>query len=73
MKIGKRGQVTIPKKLREQLGLKPFTEVELFLRKGELASRKNAVPASIPLAKWTGFLNGQPEDVDDFMEEVRGS
>lgn len=73
MKIGKRGQVTIPKRFREQLGLKPFTEVEFFLRKGELVLRRSAVPVSLPLAKWTGFLKGQPVDVDDFKEEVRGS
>lgn len=29
MKIGKRGQITIPKKLREEYGLQPGTEVEL--------------------------------------------
>ncbi|MGH9356324.1 MAG: AbrB/MazE/SpoVT family DNA-binding domain-containing protein [Terriglobia bacterium] len=28
MKIGERGQVTIPKEIRERFGLKPETEVE---------------------------------------------
>lgn len=49
MKISERGQVTIPRQYREQLGLTPDTEIEFILQDGHLvlrhqqASRKNAL------------------------------
>ena len=36
MKIGERGQVTIPQALREQFGFLPETEVEFTVRDGAL-------------------------------------
>ena len=33
MKIGERGQVTIPKDIREKYGLMPYIEVDLCLKK----------------------------------------
>ncbi len=36
MRISERGQVTIPKKIREQFGLGPNTEVEFVVREGRL-------------------------------------
>ncbi len=36
MKVGERGQVTIPQALREQLGFLPETEVEFTVQGGAL-------------------------------------
>lgn len=40
MKITSKGQVTIPKQLREELGLLPGTEVEFVRDAGEIRVRK---------------------------------
>lgn len=40
MKIGERGQVTIPRELREKYGYLPETEVEFRVRGGVLELRK---------------------------------
>ncbi len=36
MKVSERGQVTIPKNIREQFGLKENTEVEFIVREGRV-------------------------------------
>lgn len=40
MKITSKGQVTIPKEIRERLGLLPGTEVEFIEKGGEVRVRK---------------------------------
>jgi len=40
MKITEKGQVTIPRDIREELGLLPHTEVEFVVRKGGAFLRK---------------------------------
>jgi AbrB family looped-hinge helix DNA binding protein len=40
MKITSKGQVTIPKEIRDRLGLLPGTEVEFIEEKGEARVRK---------------------------------
>ena len=72
MKIGERGQVTIPKELRERFGLTPLTEVEFQVVKGQLVIRKKIPAQKTKIRNWVGFLNGEPEDVDQFIEDIRG-
>lgn len=52
MKIGERGQVTIPKDIRDQFGLGPETEVEFHVLGGNLVLKK--APKKLNLAKWKG-------------------
>jgi AbrB family looped-hinge helix DNA binding protein len=40
MKITSKGQVTIPKELRDELGFLPGTEVEFVAEKGQIEIRK---------------------------------
>jgi len=40
MKITSKGQVTIPKEIRDEFGLMPGTEVEFVQEKGEIRVRK---------------------------------
>ncbi len=72
MKIGERGQVTIPKELRDRYGLDGSCEVDFVEVGGELVLRKVAVPVDAPVRRWMGFLGGEPENVDQFIEEIRG-
>jgi AbrB family looped-hinge helix DNA binding protein len=75
MKIGERGQVTIPKDLREQFGLVPDTEVEFQVVGGSIILRK--APRKLNLAKWKGrcgdtFAKLGYSSVDKFIDDVRG-
>ena len=56
MKIGGRGQVTIPKEIREQFGLTPETEVEFRVAGGSIILKK--APKKLNLAKWKGRCAG---------------
>ena len=75
MKIGERGQVTIPKKLRERFGLKPETEIEFQVVDNSILLRKK--PRKLNLEKWKGrckkgFAKLGYTRVDEFIEDVRG-
>jgi len=75
MKIGERGQVTIPKDLRERFGLRPATEVDFQVMNDSLVLRKK--PTKLKLDKWRGrcaksFARLGYKTVDEFIEEIRG-
>lgn len=75
MKIGERGQVTVPKGIRERFGLRPATEVEFEVIRGVIVLRK-AAPA-VNLRKWKGTRTSALKrmgfgTVDEFIEAVRG-
>ncbi len=75
MKIGERGQVTIPKELRDRFGLGPETEVEFRVVQNAILLQKK--PRKLNLRKWKGRCKknfselGYPS-VDKFIEGVRG-
>ena len=75
MKIGERGQVTIPKDIRDRFGLGPETEVEFRVLRGSILLRK--APKSLNLRKWKGrcresFSKLGYSSVDRFIHDVRG-
>jgi len=75
MKVGERGQVTIPKPLRERYGLGPKTEVEFGEVNDVIVLRKK--PQRLNLRKWKGrcresFVALGYASVDRFIEDVRG-
>ncbi len=75
MRIGERGQVTIPKDIRERFGLGPETEVE-FRVVGDAILLKKA-PKKLKLAKWKGrcgdtFAKLGYSSVNKFIDDVRG-
>ena len=75
MKIGERGQVTIPKEIREQFGLGPETEVEFRVVDGSIILKK--APKKLNLEKWKGrcsdsFAKLGYSSVDKFIEDIRG-
>jgi len=75
MKIGERGQVTIPKELRERFGLGPNTEVEFRVVRNAIILEKN--PKPLDLHRWRGKCRRSFEDlgynsVDRFLDDVRG-
>ena len=75
MKVGERGQVTIPKDIREQFGLRPDTDVEFRVVKGSIILKK--APKKLNLNKWRGrcaksFSELGYTSVDKFIDDVRG-
>ena len=70
MKIGVRGQVTIPKPLREKYGLLPNIEVEFMSEKDGIKLQKKKHFVS-PVKQVFGILN-KGGKTDDYIDEVRG-
>jgi AbrB family looped-hinge helix DNA binding protein len=78
MKIGERGQVTIPKEIREKFGLHTDTEVEFRIVKGAILLAKT--PKKLDLRKWKGRCKNSFTElgytgkgaVDRFIDDVRG-
>lgn len=69
-RVTDRGQVTIPKSLREQYGLREGVEVEFVPEKGGLRVRK-AGAAVHPVDRVYGVL-GRESSSDEYIEEIRG-
>jgi AbrB family looped-hinge helix DNA binding protein len=75
MKVGERGQVTIPKDIRERFGLGPDTEVEFAVVQDSIVLKK--APKKLNLARWRGrcaksFAKLGYSSVDKFIEDIRG-
>lgn len=70
MKIMERGQITIPKKIRDRYGLKPGTELDILpLEEGILIVKRSAKKS--PFRDAYGMLRGKRHS-DDIVEEMRG-
>jgi len=75
MKVGDRGQVTIPKEIRVRFGIGADTEVEFQVLENNIVLKK--APKKLNLAKWKGrcrdsFGELGYTSVDEYMEDVRG-
>jgi AbrB family looped-hinge helix DNA binding protein len=70
-KITSKGQITIPKKVRDRLGVSEGESVYFIEVDGEYRMKKAVLKS--PFDKWVGFLkNPSGETVDEFIEELRG-
>ncbi len=70
MKIGERGQVTIPKEVRERYGFLPYIEVEFVPEESGVLLRKRAHRSS-PVEKVYGILKRKAK-TDPILEALRG-
>ena len=80
MKVGERGQVTIPRHIRETFGIDASTRVEFDVVDGSIILKKT--PVKLGIHKWRGKcaksfseLGYSPKDkssVDRFMDDIRG-
>ncbi|MBN2186286.1 MAG: AbrB/MazE/SpoVT family DNA-binding domain-containing protein [Dehalococcoidia bacterium] len=68
-RITRKGQVTIPKKVREHLGLNPGSEVDFRMEGGAYILEKNLKSGVI--ARWAGFLRSKRTS-DEIIEQLRG-
>jgi AbrB family looped-hinge helix DNA binding protein len=68
--VSEKGQVTIPKAIRDKLGLKQGSVIEFSERNGVLVGRK-LVPYEDPIQAVTGIISLK-ESVDDYLAACRG-
>ena len=68
--VSEKGQITIPKALRESLGIRPGTVLDVMAVQGGLIARKRE--AEDPLLKWRGRgrLPGG-DTVDSYLARTR--
>ncbi len=69
--VSEKGQITIPKKIRDRLGIVPGTVLEVDTEEGRMIARKKE--AVDVFDKWRG--KGRiPGDlpVDEYLKEARG-
>jgi AbrB family looped-hinge helix DNA binding protein len=72
-KVSDKGQVTIPKKLRDQLGIRVGDELDFEVEQGRLVAAK--VVEQDPLDAVWGTLPPEALDgmsVDEWIDELRG-
>jgi len=69
-KVAERGQVTIPKALRERLGIVPGTVLDFSEDQGRLIARKTEAVDSVDQV--FGRL-GRGRNTDDIIQEIRGA
>jgi AbrB family looped-hinge helix DNA binding protein len=71
MKLTSRGRVTLPRPVRERLGLHPGDAVEFVEEDGTFRIRKQ--PAENPFDMWRGYLKEfAGMSTDDLIEDWRG-
>ena len=70
-KLTSRGRITLPKEMREALGLVPGSQVEFDIEPGRvILRRRRAIDAA--LDRWRGYLRGKFPATDELMEDLRG-
>jgi len=70
-KVTSKGQITIPKKVRDKLGVQPGEEIS-FESKGDAFYIRKVLRKS-PFDNWVGKLKTQAKHrTDDIIDELRG-
>ena len=69
-KVAERGQVTIPKALRERLGIVPGTVLDFIEEQGRLIAMKTETVDAVDQV--FGRL-GRGRNTDDIIQEIRGA
>ncbi|MFP4562107.1 MAG: AbrB/MazE/SpoVT family DNA-binding domain-containing protein [Spirochaetia bacterium] len=75
MRITAKGQVTIPREIREKTGLLPETEVEFEVRDSEVIIKKAGPGKTTRLGPYLRVLRGSAEislSTDEIMKLTRG-
>jgi len=68
--VSEKGQVTIPKLLRDRLGIKPGQTLDFEVQRGKLVAKKTE--ALDPVDAAFGIFQSD-ETTDDFVDQLRGA
>ena len=72
-RLTSKGQVTIPKEVRDELGLAPGDDVEFVVDRGVVRLRKGGVDFEAAFRKWSGYLRDfEGQSAEEIIEEMRG-
>ena len=71
MKATERGQVTVPKKLREKYGINSSTEVEFLERNGDILLVKRGAVSSLARFRGIARTRGLPGRTEGFLALLR--
>ncbi len=73
MRVTSKGQVTVPKELRDHFGITQETDVEFREERGKLMLVK--IGAHSAIEKVRGIVKRLPlgKDVDDYLQRTRGT
>ncbi|MCK5095314.1 MAG: AbrB/MazE/SpoVT family DNA-binding domain-containing protein, partial [Spirochaetes bacterium] len=69
--VSEKGQITIPKKIRDKLGITPGTVLEVDTDRGRLIAVKKQVVDVFQKWRGKGKIPGNM-NVDDYLKKVRG-
>lgn len=69
--ISEKGQITIPKKVRDMLGLAPGTEIDITAREGRLVGIKTTKTDSVHRWRGKGTLPGTFNGTDEYLKAIR--
>ncbi len=70
-KVTSKGQITLPKRVRDRLGIKPGDRIDFVAEGGEFKIRK--VLGENLFARYRGYLKSLAgRDPDQLVEELRG-
>ena len=71
MRVSERGQITIPKDMRDRFGMHHNVEVEISPTDDGLLIQKRTA-AKHPVDRVAGILDDRAFDIDEYIEEIRG-
>jgi AbrB family looped-hinge helix DNA binding protein len=69
--VSEKGQITIPKAVRNRLGFKTGTVLQIDMEKGRMIARKQTETDALHKWRGTGRLPGNG-NVDAYLKRVRG-
>lgn len=67
--IGERGQITIPKAVRRELGLRPGMRMEVSVENGAVTLRRPGIDDA--LEAWEGTAENPCDSTDEYLRMVR--
>lgn len=71
--LSSKGQLTIPRAVRDQLGLKPGMKLEIGVERGALVARRSTEATLANLRKWYGKgKDAGKKTTEQLMREMRG-
>jgi AbrB family looped-hinge helix DNA binding protein len=69
-RVSEKGQITVPKVLRDRFGIRPGDELDVIDDGGRLVLSKAVTDD--PVAAVYGILDAEGRSTDEFIEELRG-
>ncbi len=71
-RITSKGQVTIPKGIRDELHIKPGDEVSFRKQNGQFVLQRQPIDPAV-FEKWRGHAKElRGKDIDELIDEMRG-